>query len=53
MDKLDPDNYDPKDYKVDQKVIFKEKDGELVEAIITYIDYINGSMSVEFVGDKN
>lgn len=45
---LDPDNYNIKDYKIKENVYFKDNN-ELIEVIITDIDYETGSMSVEFI----
>ena len=44
---LDPDNYDPMDYKEGQLVKFKDGE-ELTNAIITDIDYTDGSVAVEY-----
>jgi len=45
---LDPNDYDVKDYKIGEFIKFKEDD-KFYNAIITDIDYSDGSISIEFI----
>jgi hypothetical protein len=49
---LDPDDYNPNDYEINQKIKYKDNDIYL-DAIITDIDYVNGNVAVEFYLDDD
>lgn len=49
---LDPDDYNPNDYEKDQLVRYQDGDN-LVNAIITDVDYIGGGIAVEYDTDND
>lgn len=51
MKKLNPDNYNVEDYKIDEIVLFIENDN-YYKAMITDIDYNDGSISIEFIKEE-
>jgi hypothetical protein len=49
---IDPDNYDPQDYEIGQKVRYREGN-KLLNAIIKDLDYTTGAVVVDFIEYEN
>lgn len=47
---IDPNDYNPNNYEIGQKVRYKDGD-ELLNAIISDVDYISGAVVVNFVDE--